>query len=279
MFRSIIVLIFILHIFQIRTFPGTSPGELKNRVDWMNGHVSAFGVSEVHISPGGEPMDDQGQGYISINRARMIGYDRARDIALENLMAQLKDVSVEYDRALGEYIDSDETVRSRLSSLINSRIKTRNYPADFQKSCCHVQLKISDLLSIFSFQFPSEDFPEIYHNPIKTDYTGLIIDVRNMNIRPMLFPVIYNEDGLEIYGRNYVDISSASRHGIVSYVYNENDAAKIQRLGARPFFAPAIRNNNGSPVISNRDYKKIISSGRTLDNLKKCKVIFIVDRV
>ena len=91
-------------------------------------------------------------------------------------------------------------------------------------------------------------------------------------------PSIYNEEGLEIYGRYFVNIRYASKYGLVTYVHSENDAMKKRMTGRHPCFTIALKGMKGCPVISNRDTRKIFSSRKTVEKLKKCKVIFIIDK-
>ena len=39
-----------------------------------------------------------------------------------------------------------------------------------------------------------------------------------------------------------------------------------------------MKEMKGCPVIANRDIRKIFSSGDTVGQLKKCRVIFIIDK-
>ena len=250
----------------------------KSSVDWTKGYVTSRGAWEIPFDMTGKPEDPHDRRPVSLNRARMTGYEKAKELAMEMLSREIQNIVVENDVALKDYLEDDSTVQFRLSKLFETGVKLLRYPVDFQTSGCEARLKISDLLSIFPFEYPSGDFPTYHRNPISTEYTGLIIDARRLKIQPMLFPAIYNEDGLEIYSRLFVDMKTAGRDGIVSYAFSDDEASRSGRGGPRPYYAVALKKYNGSPVISLRDARKILSSGTTLQNLKKCRVIFIVDR-
>jgi hypothetical protein len=94
----------------------------------------------------------------------------------------------------------------------------------------------------------------------------------------MIFPSIYDEKGLEVYSKNYIDIKYGMKHGIVSYAYNEKIASKNKKTGNHPYYTIALKKNKNCPVISFRDIKKIFGSDVTLKNLKRCNVIFIIDK-
>ena len=124
-----------------------------------------------------------------------------------------------------------------------------------------------------------DEFPARIDNPIPTHYTSLVIDARGLGIEPMMLPSVYNENGLEIYGRYYVDIRHARRSGLIGYAYNENEAIKSPRTGNRPYYAIAVSGMKGCPVVSDRDIRKIFSSKNTIEQLKKCRVVFIIDKI
>nr|MBP8084258.1 hypothetical protein [Spirochaetota bacterium] len=67
------------------------------------------------------------------------------------------------------------------------------------------------------------------------------------------------------------------REGLVTYCFSEKEAEKNKKAGDSPYFAPAVRGLKGNPVILHRDIKRILSDPRSILNLKKCRVIFIID--
>ena len=246
-----------------------------SHINWVKGYITSIGVSEININNTGNPKGRQ----LLINKGRTDAYLEAKRIAIENMVKSLKEIRVDSNKMLFDLVYENNVTRARLSNLINSNVKSKEYPYDFFRSACLLKLKINDLIKAVPYKFPSNDFPEFHDNPIQTEYSSLVIDTRNSGIKPMLFPSVYNEEGLEIYSRYFVDINYAGRNGMVAYVYDEKKAMDLNRAGKRPFFSIALKNLNGSPVISNSDVRKIISSKKTVKNLKKCRVIFIIDRV
>ena len=69
------------------------------------------------------------------------------------------------------------------------------------------------------------------------------------------------------------------KHSAVSYVYNDKEALKHIKAGEKPYFCAALKSIQGSPVLSDDDLKKVYSDKKNLDSLRKCRVIFIIDRV
>ncbi len=249
-----------------------------SEINWTRGYISSKGESSMEIESHGRPVDYYDMSDLSINRARLDTSARARDAALERLMSAAKFVRVDPERSFLDVLTGESFSRKRITETLTDHVRLRQYPRDFDSAVCEARLTMGDLISSLPFDFPSLDFPVIDDTPVKTDYTSLIVDGRGLGLQPMLFPSVYNEDGLEIFGRIYIDSRYASRYGMASYCYTEDEARAGKRAGRTPYFSVALKNLNGCPVISQRDARRILGSDRTRNNLKKCKVIFILDR-
>ncbi len=53
---------------------------------------------------------------------------------------------------------------------------------------------------------------------------------------------------------------------------------KLRAAGGRPYYTVAVKELKGCPVLADRDIRKIFSSGETVGQLKRCRVIFIIDK-
>ena len=267
----------ILPAFIIMSLPAFSLLDDRNsgRIDWSTGTVISYGVSEIDFKAGIPSDPDLGDG-ISLTEARIQAYKKAREKASENLVVLMKKIRVDSERMLYDLIEKNRIFRQRISEVIGTKAVMRDYPAGFHRSGCSAELRLRDIILAIPVHFPMHEFPSRLDNPIQTAYTGLVIDARGMAVTPMLFPVIYNRDGLEVYGRDFIEAKSAEK-GIVAYAFTEREA-RGDIAGDRPYYAAAIKELNGCPVLSDRDIKKIFSHRETLNNLKKCRVIFIIDK-
>ena len=137
---------------------------------------------------------------------------------------------------------------------------------------------MGSILQSLPLTYPEDSFPVPSAIPIATEYTSLIIDARGLEVTPMLSPAVYAADGLEIYNRYFVDPAFAVRTGIAAYVQTEKEACKHPKAGSHPLITAAIGNVKSNPIISTRDIRRILSSPGNIMELKKCRVIFIVDR-
>ncbi|MBN1531849.1 MAG: hypothetical protein JXA20_04240 [Spirochaetes bacterium] len=245
-------------------------------LDWIGQKITSSSRSSMEFSDEGMPVDPDSGEVISLNRGRLLSYRSSRERAMEEIVTAMKRVRVDGEHRIGDMLEGDEELQRKLYRLVSDAVTYRQHPADYRTSACRAELKIPSLIAAMPFQYPGEDFPGRTDMPLGTHYSSLIIDTRRLNVQPMLFPSIYNESGLEIYGRNYVDIRHAVRYGMVTYSYTVSEAMKHPRAGEHPYYTIALKSLNGSPVIAEKDVMKIYGSSGTLSELKRCRIIFII---
>ncbi len=247
-------------------------------VDWTRGIVATHATGRVVISDRGIPLERYGRQAISLNRGRVDAYRLARERAVEKMYRLLGGVRIDADTRLDELLERDTVFQSRIMEVVSERTRFREFPVGFDGSGCSAELRIGDLLLAVPYGYPEEPFPSRIDNPIPTAYTSLVIDARGLGVEPMILPSVFDENGLEVYGRNMVDIRHATRFGIVRYAASEDEAMGHRVAGDRPYYTVALRSLKGCPVLADRDVRKILSSARTAENLKKCRVIFIIEK-
>lgn len=255
-----------------------SPEAKTTGIDWIKGEIIARTLATIALTPQGRPQDERDGSPLSLNHARREAYRSAREQALVNLARIIPAMRVDADTTIADILERDTVSRERLGDIMQRKLRMLESPGDFFSSTCRASLVIAELIPAMPYQYPGDDFPLRTDNPIPTQYTALIIDTRGLGIQPMIFPSVFSAAGLELYGRNFVDIRQVSRQGIASYAYTEQEAMKHRRAGEHPYFSIALRGFKGCPVISDQDTRKIFSGTRTLENLKQCRVIFIIDR-
>ncbi len=252
--------------------------ESRASIDWSAGKIIARGVSTIRTSPEGRPWCEEDKRYISLNEGRLRASDRAHDIAMEKLVAVLKTLSLDSRETLEAMLSRSEFTRKKLSHQLKEKSKQKIIPAGYFESACILEISIRDIITTLPFNFPNEEFPLRIDNTIETEYSSLIIDTRGLKIGPMLFPAIVNSRGKEVFSRLHVNIKNAGPSGMVTYVFTEQKAMNHRRAGIHPYYAVALKKVNESPVLSERDISKIYSSQKKMQQLKDCRVIFIIDR-
>jgi hypothetical protein len=247
--------------------------------DWASGKIIVSDQKSIATDDSGSPVDYETGDVISVSEAGNLAFQRAKDAAIVSAMGLLKNIRIDSSNTFNDLLKNDTIVRQRLSDFLNSDVSSREVYVDYLTRGASIELKISDLIKVINYEFPERDFPLRSDIDISTRYTSLIVDTRGLNVVPMLLPVVYNENGLEVYSKDYISAAYAVKHNAVSYVYNEKEALKHIKAGGKPFFCSALKSIHGSPVLSDDDIKRVYSDKKNLDSLRKCRVIFIIDRV
>lgn len=266
-------------IAAIFIFPALLSGSIlinNSLVNWDKGYIVSKGKASITFEQTGAPVDNTSRTELSINHARKKIYSLAKEKAIENMIETIKTVRVDPEIKMIELIEQNRITQKNLSESLDHLI-FREYPSGFDSSICEAKLEFGDLIASIPYEFPSNDIPEQDDVSVSTSYTSLIVDGRGIDIEPMLFPSIYDNDGLEIYGRYNIISSYAVKGGMASYCFTEQEAYRNYRAGQHPFFAVAVKSIKNCPVLSERDTRRILSSAETRNNLKKCRVIFILD--
>jgi len=254
-----------------------SAGVEESPADWSKNAAITLGTASIRINYDGTPVSINDGGQISITEARRAAYETAKDIAMEKMIRVIKNIRIDQDNTLGNMLEQDSVTRQRLA-LALEKIKYEEFSSGFDSSSCRAKLAFGDIISFLPFSFPENEFPERMDVPIETEYTGLIIDTRKLNIKSMLFPVIYNKNGLEIISRRHINGATAAKYGMLSYAFDEKEARQNKRLGKRPLYTTAIEENRNCPVLSEKDVRRIFSSPKTLKAMRECRIVFIIDK-
>lgn len=111
-------------------------------------------------------------------------------------------------------------------------------------------------------------------------YTGIIVDVKGLGVRPAMAPKIMDENNNEIYGSKYVSRDWAVKIGMVGYDKDVNRARTNDRVTANPLVVKGISAsgaNKADVVVSAADAAAIQVAAANMNFLDKCKVMFILD--
>lgn len=245
-------------------------------IDWKSCIVSSKASASFDTNEKGIPIAPVSETETTLSRARSQAYVRAKDLALENLVATIRKIRVDGEKTVADIIGEKEETRSKLSETIAHLVAFREKPDGFYSASCEASIRFGEVIASLSFDFPELDLPVRDDAKIRTDYTSLVIDARGLGIHPMLLPSVYTEHGLEIYGPRFAKASRARKSGLASYCRSEDEAMAHKKAGSRPYYVAAIRELRGCPVIADRDARRILSSPVTKENLKNCNVIIIL---
>ena len=153
-----------------------------------------------------------------------------------------------------------------------------------------------------------EDFPAPSQSiVVKGNYTGLIIDCGDLELNPVLSPVVRDSQNQSVYGYEKLDYNKVIAHGMIGYVeknsdgfqnkdavmllsYDKNKNEKawfatgdrnLSRAGNNPLVIKAerISDDNTCPVISEEDKDKILSENLATHFLDEGAVVFTSNRI
>lgn len=112
-------------------------------------------------------------------------------------------------------------------------------------------------------------------------YSGVIIDARNLEAKPALFPKIFNEREELIYNYTKVEYPYAMEQGMVRYERDLRSAQRDTRVKPRPLVIRAIGvkgEERTDIVINDGDAKKLMKEEKEGGFLKQGKVVIVLDK-
>lgn len=110
------------------------------------------------------------------------------------------------------------------------------------------------------------------------DYTGLIVDCRNLDLQPVMSPTIQTDSDETIYGNKNLDYDKIIEFGAVGYSTDINDSIITERAGKNPLVvkATALKKFNSTPVITTADSNRILIENKSSKFLDKMNVVFMM---
>ena len=106
-------------------------------------------------------------------------------------------------------------------------------------------------------------------------FTGLIVDCRGLGLKPVMSPVIKNENGEPIYGYKNLDYDKIIEIGTAGY---STDSTNVARAGSNPLVVRAVKidgSTKGNPVISVADANRVLIENNSSGFLDKMNVVFL----
>lgn len=249
-------------------------------IDWTTGLVTATGHAAAEINAEGRAVGMPGS---------------ARACATRNLIAILKQMKISGDLTVGEYASTHDTILAGIEKVAqDARVRRQMYTSAMDVTVWvtasfyggFLQLVLPDHIR----QIPKiNELKQGRAEPPKKSvtsavagtqpYTGLIVDARRLNIVPVLYPTIINEQGREIYSSVFISREFAVQNGVCAYSWDMEQALGSGRAGSNPLVVKALRktgDKTGAIVMSMADAEILDRATERHTFLKKCKVIVVV---
>jgi hypothetical protein len=242
-------------------------------INWTTGTVIVTGRAAPRITPDNIAEADPGAARADANR---------------RLIDLLKQITIYNDLTVGQYAAQNDAIMAGIEKTARDAAITRQYYTSALDVELTVQARILGgflqlVLPDDIRQIPKinpDKLPDVRMEAGKIPYTGLILDIRELDFEPVLYPVIDSEQGQTIYSAVFISREFAVQHGICKYVCAMDDALQDPRVGSHPLVIKGLRTSgkeNTAIVISTADTKRIEQATERHQFLKQCRVIFVTE--
>lgn len=238
-------------------------------------------VAEPKPQPGvnwsGQVVRATGQGAPDLKaqnpaQARLGAERAALADALRNLLAQVKGISVDGSRKMGDLMEKDE-VRTRVEGLVRGyKITNKRY---FSDSGVEVEIEVplallTDVVDPDTTQLFAVGKPEG-----EKSNTGLVIDARGLKVTPSLAPRVLDDGGKAVYSIDSLSSDARKQSGVAAYVQSIEDAQKSLKAGEKPLVLKATKATGSDLQLTPEDAKKLASLNTSF--LADGKVVIVLN--
>jgi len=257
---------------------GITDPYIENGINWSQRTVTGTGI--------GAPNPDAPN--MAVKRAGAI--NAAKLVALRDLLATVKGMYLSSEQTAENYMMTSDVVKTQVEGIAKA-FKVVGEPKYFDDGSVEVTVEMSlngELSDVFMKETDfDENYPLVPEATYKLSdltkepsvYTGIIIDCKDVQLRPALAPKIYNKSGEEIYGSANVSKDFAIQQGMIGYLKSVESAKENSRVTNNPLVIKAIGvkgTNKADIIISDEDAAKIKDLETKLNFLKECRVIAVI---
>lgn len=269
-------------------FQGYVESQSGASLQWGNGDATA----RVAV----EPLSD----VIDPIQSRSMAIRAAAITARRQLLEAIERIRIDADQTVGFHLAEDMDAAEKVRMLLQNSKLTLPAPneADSESQgevAVSVSLRgaMADAMLPETIQFLSGIPPRLESSSTaKTDsmeplpigigagggYTGVVIDARNINLTPALCPVVYDSNGVGVYGTFMVSRSVAVNSGVAAYSTTDEWVVLRNRVGESPLVINAVsKATDTDPVISARDamLARAVLGRKNIGN--KARVVIVLD--
>ena len=244
----------------------------------------------------------------SVKHNRVLAKRAAVMDAYRKLAEQAKTIRITAEKTIGSQIEAGEISSSKIDAVIKGATVLREEYDEYNNCTVVMSVPIygvTDSVALAALK-PAEkkDFPPpSTSDTAKGNYTGLIIDCGDLDLKPVLTPVIRDANAQSIYSFDNLDYEKVVTRGMVGYVTRSSQISapqnfmlvstrnlptisiaaqkNLSRAGDNPLIIKAQRmsDDNSCPVISAEDADKILIENGASHFLDNGAVVFTSYRV
>ena len=244
-------------------------------INWTTGQITARG----HASP----QDNKDQTHDVV-------LGSARADANRCLLEILKNLRISNSLTVGGYASDNDIILAGVEATARDAVTTRQY----YTSALDVELTVEtqifggflqlvlpeEIRQITAISPEPKNLPQVPHSPSTAiPYTGLIIDARELDFDPVLYPVILSEQGHDIYSAVFISREFAVQKGVCRYTCTMAAAKTSERIGPNPLIFKGLRKSgkdHSAIIISTADTKSIEKATERHAFFKECRVVIVL---
>ena len=208
------------------------------QIDWGKGLIHVVGY-------GAPPKGASGP------KARLMARGAAKEDAYRNAAEVLNGLRVNNGTYLRNYVVQSDEIRLVVEGFIQGAriIKSNQYGGGMIELT--IELPLGGEAGLTTLLNRPEITGRISSSPamvadyaateVTTAYTGVIIDARNLGVKPALYPQVFDHEGNLLYTFTMVDIARPGLTTIVAYIRSVDLVRSLPRLGTKPLFLTAER--------------------------------------
>ena len=244
----------------------------NGQIDWTHGVVRAMG-SQPPLNHATSVEADQKQ------------FSLAKSQAQQQLLKAIKRVRIHSDRVVADALKNYQVIADLQTLVINTHFIEREYLSD-RTIRVTMSMPLHDTVSQLLLPQDIQPIKPIgatngIAEAIASNgtYSGLIVDARTLDVRPMLVPEVIDDTGKPVYGTAFVSREFVVSRGMVSYVRKQDSIGLEERVGLNPLVIHGLKladNNSGAIVVSSSEATKVREVSDHLELLRQCRVIIWV---
>ena len=257
---------------------------IVNDIDWAHGANSAI------FAEGRGRSNGKG-----ISMARLAAITDAQ----RQLLGIIKGVQIDSETLMVDLMIENDTVRAKVSGLLKGAVIIDERPLDNDeysvKMCVPLYGKDGSFAAIVVPEIMDRSapapFPTVDRNALtgseiqsieNAHYTGVVINADGMDMSPTFSPIIYDTNGLAIYGVDNLQYDTVIEKGMVDYANDMNGARQDGRAGSNPLVVDAVdvrggqnSTNRVNAVVSVEDANKILIANEATGMLEDTSVVIV----
>ncbi len=244
----------------------------KGSINWTRGVIEAKGIG---IPP------KEVSGNTNFRKEALI--DAELD-ASRKIFEIAKEVRIDGTTVVGTAALGDTAILSKILNMAkNAKVVKKEYLTD---GTVKIRMEMSLRGGFAQLVLPKDIKPldsitsVTMNKTSQQTYTGLVVDVRGLDVRPVMVPKIIDENHQEVYGSAFVSREYAVQRGMSGYGKNIENSVHNRRVADHPLVVKGLRavgSGHSQIVISNADASKLRSTSESLSLLKECRVVIVVD--